>query len=297
MTTSGHETQASALDAWRVARAAAVALRDAHEVEMAIIAATTRAAYAAACTPAQRARLVPAPPVPCRWSDLQHAYRSWRDVLGRSAKGKVAIAAADADVVSRGLDVRLAAMFDEQRAAGEAEREAASRVPGPVSGEGARWRLVRSVSVCTYGSQGLGAASYARASATLRARDLIELGYRVRCVARRRPASLPVGPYYLGPIWAWDVYAWTCDEGERVAPHQSPPRSIADDLRRARDEGVNPAAMWSCVPHRLVEAAGADRVSDRGPPPPLAWETLDADEPLPPLDGDVNSLDVVPSSE
>ena len=29
MTTSEHETQASALDAWRVARAAAVALRDA----------------------------------------------------------------------------------------------------------------------------------------------------------------------------------------------------------------------------------------------------------------------------
>ena len=51
------------------------------------------------------------------------------------------------------------------------------------------------------------------------------------------------------------------------------------------------AALWSCVPHRLVEAAGADRVSDRGPPPPLAWETLDASEPLPPLAGDANLLD------
>lgn len=283
--------QASALDAWRVARAAALALRDAHELEMATIAATTRAAYAAVCAPAQRARLVPAPSAPCRFSDLQHAYRSWRDALGKGAKGVAAIAAADADVVSRGLDVRLAAMFDEQRAAGEAEREAASRVPGPVSGEGASWHLVRSVSIHAYGTQGLGAASYARTSATLRARDLIELGYRVRCIARRRPASLPVGPYYLGPIWAWDVYVWTCSEGERIAPHQSPPRSIADDLRRARDEGVNPAALWSCVPHRLVEAAGADRVSDRGPPPPLAWETLDASEPLPPLAGDANLLD------
>jgi hypothetical protein len=258
---------------------------------MATIAAAARAAYAAVCTSAQRNRLVPAPPAPCSFSDLQRAYRSWRDVMGKGTKNAAVIAAADAKIVSQGLDVRLTAMFTEQRAAYDAEHEAASRVPGPVSSEGASWHLVRSVSIHAYGTQGLGAASYARASATLRARDLIELGYRVRCIARRRPASLPVGPYYLGPIWAWDVYAWTCSEGERIALHQSPPRSIADDLRRARDEGVNPAALWSCVPHRLVEAAGADRVSDRGPPPPLAWETLDAEEPLPPLAGDANLLD------
>lgn len=285
----------STLDEWRTARAAAVALADAHAVERATIAAAVRAAYAAVCTPAQRARLASAPAAPCSFSDLSRAYMGWRDVLGRSAKGKAAVATADAAIVDFGA--RLAAMGDEQRAAGDAEHEAASRITEPVSGEGASWHLVRSVSIYTYGSQGLGAASYARASATLRARDLIELGYRVRCIARRRPASLPVGPYYLGPIWAWDVYAWTCDEGERIAPHQAPPRSIADDLRRARDEGVNPAALWSCVPYRLVEAAGADRVSDRGPPPPLAWETLDADEPLSPLEGDTNLLDAVPSTE
>lgn len=203
-------------------------------------------------------------------------------MFSKGDKGKAAIVAADTEIMSQGLDVRLTAMFEEQRAANDAERNAASRIAEPISGDGARWRQARSVSIHTYGSQGLGAASYARASATLRARDLIELGYHVRCVARRRPALLPVGPYYLGPIWTWNVYVWTCDEGERIAPHQSPARSIADDLRRARDEGVNPAALWSCVPHRLVEAAGADRVPDRGPPPPLPWETLDADEPLSP---------------
>lgn len=270
------------LEAWRAAQADALRVDDLHAAERATIAVAVREAYAAVCTPKQRARLAPAPPAPCSFSDLSRAYMQWRDVLGTTAKGTASRAAADASIVTHGE--RIAAQAEEMFALREVVRAAAMEIDEPVVGAAAAdaaWALIRSVSVCTYGSQGLGAASYARASATLRARDLIEIGYRVRCVARKRPASLPVGPYYLGPIWAWEIYAWTCNEGARIAPHQSPARSIADDLRRARDEGVNPSALWSCVPYRLVQAAGADLASSNPPPAPLAWETLDSDAPLP----------------
>lgn len=264
------------LDVWRAAKLECVRVADAHDIERVTIGAAVRAAYVAAATPKQRATFVPCPGAPCSFSALAAAYAQWREVLGKTAKGKAAREAADDACKAYGD--RFAAMADEGIAVRRALDTAAMDIDAPVIGDGAAWHMIHAVYESRYATQGLGSSHYARAAATLHARDLIEVGYRVRCVTRGRPARLPRGPYGT-PGWAWEVWAWTCDEGAEIAPHQRPARSLADDLRRARDEGVNPAALWP-VPMRLVEAAGADLATHHRPVP-VVWEQLADGAPLP----------------
>lgn len=262
--------QADAVDTWRGAVAAWRAAMAAEDEACGEIAREFRELCAAAAG-RKAGKLEAAPVGPCSAVDLQRLSAAWWAALPAAARAAVP-APVDA------LAARVAAAREAVLAARRAADEAAARVPGPVVGDGAGWRPVRDAWPSSYSSQGWGAAGYARASAELAARDLAEVGYRVRTVARLHP---PGAGGRGGPVRAFEVWAWTCEEGREIARHQRPARTYADELRRAAAAGVNPTALFGALaaPIEEVAAAGADR--SVALLPPLTWERLDPDEPLP----------------
>ncbi len=61
--------------------------------------------------------------------------------------------------------------------------------------------------------------------AELTAHDLMHLGYKVRCYARLHPEGQRS---VTGPVRAFEVWAWTCDEGEQIARHQTPAGEVLE---------------------------------------------------------------------
>ena len=110
--------------------------------------------------------------------------------------------------VLEAMVVDLQALDSRSTVARKALREAALAIPGAVVGEGAAWRLVRDAWTTYEG------AGRARTSGELTAHDLLALGYEVRTIARC--TSLHAA------IRSFEVWAWTCEDGARIAPHQVP---------------------------------------------------------------------------
>lgn len=258
---------ASPLDAWR---AADLALREARrlvEAETLRVAREGREVYRRHASPARRDRLLPVPDDLLSGRVGPHVLEGqWSDLL-TPAQREAARPELEA------LAAPLRAAWAALPAAERAEREAASRVPAPVGAEepapAGAWRLVRTCWPGTYGSQGGGADGYARARASLDARELLAVGYRVRCVDRAYPER-------GGRLRAFEVWAWTTEEGARVARHQRA-LGYADLLRAAAAEGASPAALLG-APIEDTIAAGADRSARSAKP--LEWERLAEGEDL-----------------
>lgn len=252
------------LEAWRAARDDARRLRAAMLVTLAEIGEAARQVALGLASPKKRAAIVPLPEV-VDMSVVSLAELEWFKQLPKGKRDEYRAAVEP-------LGRRIADAYGEVAAADRRCSDLAAEVSGPVVGEDASWRWCAATSVVSYSSQGYGARRYAMASAALRWQDMVELGYRARAIMRR--AKVPA-ECHCGPHASFEVRVWTCDEGAAIAPHQTPARSMAESLRRAADQGVNPAALWP-VPSRLVEAADAWR--PRGPAPVVPWENVAHDE-------------------
>lgn len=263
------------LGAWRAARAALDVARASVDEETVRVAREGREVYLRHVSPARRERLLPVPDDLLSGRVGPHVLEAqWADLL---TPAQQAAARPELDVLAASLRAAWAALPAAERAV----REAAARVPDAVGAdaspeEGGAWRLVRTCWPGTYASQGGGAASYARARASVAARELQALGYRVRCAVREYPA----GAERRAALRAFEVWVWATEEGAAVAPHQ---QALGYDgaLRAAAAEGVSPTALYggNAAPIEDAIRAGADRSARMAPP--LTWEHIAEGEDLP----------------
>lgn len=256
-------THDEALTHWRNLRdlqAAHAPIREATRVEIGRLA---RALYSSVATPKVRAKMLPAP---ATYADLRSADRQWRELLTEAQIERVT------EAVSA-LGARLAMLQNLDTADHDALTSAAHAILRPLEGFPMDWHRVEHVSIYRYSSQGLGSGAYAQAAASLVARDMIEVGYVTRCITRTRK-----GASEFASVSAYEVYVLTSEEGALIAPHQRPDRTLTERLCRARDEGVNAAALTG-VPIEYVMKAGAAGCPQNDLDA-LRWERFPEDAPL-----------------
>lgn len=273
----------STIEAWRAEKAALAALLAEHDRANFEMFTALRAAAVPLVAAKKRVALLPAPvagEAPC-WPAGASAYRTWRDAVPKTKREAYDLACAPHGAAYDGR-------YATEAAAHKAVRDAAAKIVAPVVGAPAVWRCVYSKAPICYASQGTGAATYARGAVALRYQELVDVGYQVRAVTRARNPVRDCANACRGtwsshhlhsPHEGFEVWILTCAEGAEIAPHQYPDRAFDATLRACADLGCNPAAMWTGLPWAAVERAGADRAHDR--PPPVPWENLGFDEPLP----------------
>lgn len=187
------------LDHWRTLRAALTATLAEVEAEYVRIGAEAFALYRAAM-PAKRRAKMPGPPTSA--SEFASQSRVWHTALTEEAR-------ADINPALEEMAARLRLADDCTVAARKALREAAKAIPRAVVSERlAKWRLIREDWLTINGG------SSHRSHAESTAHDLMHLGYKVRCYTRLTPSGYA--------IRAFEVWAWTCDEGEQIARYQTP---------------------------------------------------------------------------
>lgn len=193
------------LDHWRTLRAALTATLVEVEAEYVRIGAEAFALYRAAMPAKKRAKM-PGPPTTA--SEFASQSRVWHTALTEEAR-------ADLNPALEEMATRLRLADDRTVAARKALREAARVIPAAVVGERlAKWRLIREDWLTINGG------SSHRSHAEFTAHDLMHLGYKVRCYTRLNPTGLS--------IRAFEVWAWTCDEGEQIARYQTPVGEVSE---------------------------------------------------------------------
>jgi hypothetical protein len=212
-------------DHWRTLRAALTVTLAEVEAEYVRIGAEAFALYRRNMPAKKRAKM-PGPPTSA--SEFASQSRVWHTALTEEAR-------ADLNPALEEMATRLRLADDRTVAARKALREAARVIPAAVVGERlAKWRLIREDWLTINGG------SSHRSHAEFTAHDLMHLGYQVRCYARLHPEG---HRSVTGPVRAFEVWAWTCDEGEQIARYQTPTNKV--------------------------------------PEPPIRWVSLAADEELP----------------
>lgn len=214
-----HPEQATALTNWRTLRAALDATLVEVEAEYVRIGAEAFALCCAALPVKKRAKM-PGPPTSA--SEFQAQSRVWHAALTDEARAALGPALEE-------MATRLRLAEECKIDARNTLRAAAQVIPAAVVGEGAQWRCIRQDWLTINGD------SSHRSNSELTAHDLMHLGYQVRCYTRLKPSGLS--------IRAFEVWAWTCEEGEQIARHQRPAGEV--------------------------------------PEPPIRWISLAVDEPLP----------------
>lgn len=258
------------LRAWRAARMNVCAADAQSEVEWLEIWRALRVLALERMPPAKR-KIAPAAPEVFSFAAIVETQRAWNDAIPKAKR-------ADYAAAWRPLGDELTASRERVEAARQVCKDAAAQVECRVQGTGTRWQCVRSVYVHSYSSQGLGDQSYARASASMRYRELQSLGYAVKFVARR---NQPRPPAEVGHVWCFEVWALTCDEGRQIIDHQYPRRFFAEALNAAADEGVNPVALFgNLIPVKFAIETGA-MSARRALAPQIQQILLEYDEQFP----------------
>lgn len=232
------------LEAYRAAYAAHSKLREDYDALCTTVAEAMRATAAELTPAAKRKNLIPVD------GDAHRTVEAWRKVVPPAKRDE--------------LDARwLEQIRPQAEAYGRlmdhiAEiRRLAFYVAETIIGEGACWRLVQlrsSASASEYEERG---------KACVRVNELRQLGYQVRPV--RRPWRPEGGNLTL------EIWVWTCEEGERLARHQTPHGSLDDYIRTLANHGLNPiAATGNVLTVEQVNQAGGWRAT--GQPPHVSWE-------------------------
>lgn len=265
----GERIDARNLQTWQAAR---VAEREAEVTWEGAALAVWREAREIALgfmSPAKR-KIAPQAPEVFTYVAAAEAQRAWYAAVPKAKH-------ADLNAALQPLGERIAKFRDRVDEAVKARKLAAAKIETPVIGKAARWQCVDAVYLSRYATQ-TWPDGYARASATLRFRELQAIGYTVRLVARQ---ERPRADGFYSKVWCYEVWAITCDDGRSIVPHQYPVRSIDEMLNTAADEGVNPIALYgNLVPVKLAIASGAmDCRTYR--PPHVAQILLAYDEPFP----------------
>lgn len=168
-------------------------------------------------------------------SEIRSKARAARDLLTPAQASKIR-----AQEIS--LNARMMPDFEaldlHRKERDRAVRRLASEISEPV--EGAEWREVHRAWRSSWASQGTGAESYARSSATVRAYELSDVGYPVRLV--RYVWGEGIGA--PGRLACYAVEIQTSEEGALIARHQRP-WSTKQAEEEAWAVGANPGALWS----------------------------------------------------
>lgn len=199
--------QDAALARWRTLREALTATYAETEAEYVRRGAEAFETYRAAM-PAKKRSKMPGPPTTA--SELSRMSEVWHSMLTAEAREEIRPALEMLIGHLRAADERVVA-------ARRALREAARTVPAAVVGDGAAWRMIRADWLAQHGGNGA-----ARSAAELTAHDLLHLGYQVRCHTRLHPEGM------TRPIRAFEVWAWTCEDGAEIARCQVPTGEVAE---------------------------------------------------------------------